>query len=70
MEDEINLYEPVKCTNFTCFLGHYAHRKTTKSKLSIRYTGDRDTLSKYIDNVRKKLAHGDVIFQDPPQQGQ
>jgi len=30
-----------------------------------RYTGDADTLRKYLENVQKKLAHGDAIFFDP-----
>jgi alpha-L-rhamnosidase len=30
-----------------------------------RYTGDRETLVKYIDNVEKKLASADALFPDP-----
>jgi len=38
MEDKINLYEPVKCTHSSCFLAHYARRKTTNSRVSDSYT--------------------------------
>ena len=48
MEDEINLYEPVKCTYLACFLDHYAHRKTKKSKLSNSYTKGIIIMRKYF----------------------
>ena len=48
MEDEINLYEPVNCTNFFCFLCYYAHRKTKNIKVANSYIKGIIITRKYL----------------------
>ena len=47
MEDEINLYEPVKCTYFSCFPAHCRNRKKTTIKFSVSYTKAIIIMRKY-----------------------